>query len=244
MLLSEGASADYTATNGTSVVLTEASDSEDVLTVVKYLGTPDDVVTNKYIYKVAPAGNHTPFDSEFTGGDENGTVLSYTPGKIQVFLNGILLQDSDDYTATDGSSIYLLTAPDSEDVLVVYRYLGTQVAGFDSDQVVAIINENSSSGLASWTAPTDSEYQLVNGSQVILDTTAWPRSVILPSSGSLGDTVRVIDGTGNASVNNITVNRNSHRIQGDSEDLIINVDRSGIGLVYYNTTQGWVLIEN
>ena len=145
LLLSEGASADYTATNGTSVVLTEASDSEDVLTVVKFLGTQDDVITNKYIYKVAPAGNHVPFDSEFSGADENGSILSYTSGKIQVFLNGILLQDSDDYTATDGSSIYLLTAPDSEDVIVVYRYLGTQVAGFDSDQVVAIINENTGS---------------------------------------------------------------------------------------------------
>ena len=141
LLLSEGASADYTATNGTSVVLTEASDSEDVLTVIKYLGTQDDVATNKYIYKVAPAGNHVPFDSEFSGADENGSILSYTSGKIQVFLNGILLQDSDDYTATDGTSIYLLTAPDSEDVLVVYRYLGTQVAGFDSDQINSQILE-------------------------------------------------------------------------------------------------------
>ena len=56
-------------------------------------------------------------------------------------MNGILLQDSDDYTATDGTSIYLLTAPDSEDVLVVYRYLGTQVAGFDSDQINSQILE-------------------------------------------------------------------------------------------------------
>ena len=141
LLLSEGASADYTATNGTSVVLTEASDSEDVLTVVKYLGTNDDVLTTKYIYKVI-SGSHSAGDSEFTGADDNGKVLSYTTGKIQVFLNGILLNDSDDYIATNGSSIYLLTAPDSEDVLVVYRYIGTQVAGFDSDQVVSIINEN------------------------------------------------------------------------------------------------------
>ena len=144
LLLSEGASADYTATNGTSVVLTEASDSEDVLTVVKYLGTNDDVLTTKYIYKVI-SGGHSAGDSEFTGADDNGKTLSYTTGKIQVFLNGVLLNDSDDYIATNGSSIYLLTAPDSEDVLVVYRYIGTQVAGFDSDQVVSIINENTGS---------------------------------------------------------------------------------------------------
>ena len=143
LLLTEGVSKDYTATNGTSVLLTEPTDSEDIVTIVKYIGAPDDILTNKFIYKVSPAGNHTPFDSEFTGVDENGSVLKYTPDKIQVFLNGILLQDSDDYNATDGSSIKLLTAPDSEDVLVVYRYLGSQnKVGFDSDQVVAIINEN------------------------------------------------------------------------------------------------------
>jgi hypothetical protein len=50
--------------------------------------------------------------------------------------------------------------------------------------------------------------------------------------------------TGNASTNNITVSRNGHKIQGAASDLIINVDRAGIGLVYYNSAQGWILIEN
>lgn len=140
LLLSEGASRDYTATNGTSIVLTEASDSDDVLTVVKYLGTPDDVLTTRYVYKVT-SGSHSAGDSEFTGDDFNGNSLSYTPGKIQVFLNGILLNDSDDYTATNGSSVILTTAPDSDDVLSIFRFLGTQVSGFDSDQVTSIVKE-------------------------------------------------------------------------------------------------------
>ena len=144
LLLSEGASRDYTATNGTSIVLTEASDSDDVLTVVKFLGQPDDVLTTRCVYKV-PSGSHSAGDSEFIGDDFDGNSLSYTPGKIQVFLNGILLNDSDDYTATNGSSVILTTAPDSDDVLSIFRFLGTQVAGFDSDQVVAIINENTGS---------------------------------------------------------------------------------------------------
>ena len=60
-------------------------------------------------------------------------------------MNGILLNDSDDYTATNGSSVILTTAPDSDDVISIFRFLGTQVAGFDSDQVVSIINENTGS---------------------------------------------------------------------------------------------------
>jgi len=240
LLLTEGALKDYTATNGTSVVLTEATDSDDILTVAKFLGTPDDVITNKYIYKVSPAGNHTPFDSEFTGVDENGTTLSYTPGKIQVFLNGVLLQDSDDYTANNGSTITLLTAPDSEDVLVVYRYLGTQVAGFDSEQIVAIINENAST--LPWVEKTSSV--AVTAGQKIIVNTSTTVTLTLPASASLGDEIRIIDGTGTAGTNNITVARNGHNILGAASDLTINLNASGIGLVYYNASRGWILIEN
>ena len=240
LLLTEGALKDYTATNGTSVVLTEATDSDDILTVAKFLGTPDDVITNKYIYKVSPAGNHTPFDSEFTGVDENGTTLSYTPGKIQVFLNGVLLQDSDDYTANNGSTITLLTAPDSEDVLVVYRYLGTQVAGFDSDQVVSIINENAST--LPWVEKTSSV--AVTAGQKIIVNTSTAVTLTLPASASLGDEIRIIDGTGTAATNNITVARNGHNIMGSASDLTINLNAAGIGLVYYNASRGWILIEN
>ena len=56
--------------------------------------------------------------------------------------------------------------------------------------------------------------------------------------------IRIIDVTGNASSNNIIINRNGHKIQGGTTNLTINVDRAGIGLVYYNVAQGWVLIEN
>jgi hypothetical protein len=134
LLLSEGASRDYTATNGTSIVLTEASDSDDVLTVVKFLGQPDDVLTERTVFKVT-SGEHSAGDSEFS--------VTYTPGKIQVFLNGVLLNDSDDYTATNGTSIALTTAPDSDDVLSVFRFLGTEIThtGFDSDQVTSIVKE-------------------------------------------------------------------------------------------------------
>ena len=69
-------------------------------------------------------------------------------------------------------------------------------------------------------------------------------TITLPSTPALGDEVRIIDGTGNASVYNITIDRNGNNIMGSSTNLIIDVDRAAIGLVYYNATQGWVLIEN
>ena len=243
ILLAEGGSLDYTATNGSSVVLTEATDSEDVVQIITHATNNADIVTKEFVYKVGQ-GSHSAGDSEFSGSDHFGNSLVYTVGKIQVFLNGILIDDSDDYTATNGSSIVLRTAPDSDDVLKIYRYVGTVVHGFDSDQVVGIINENVSPGLAGWTAPTDSEYQLVAGQQIILDTSAWPRSVVLPSSASLGDEVRVLDGVGMAATYPITVKRNGHRIMGDSDDMTVNTDNAGFALVYFNATYGWRLKEN
>ena len=135
---------DYIATNGSSVTLINAPDSDDVLIVKRFLGTSN-TSTNLNIssFTFTATGN---LDSDFSGSDDNGNTLGYVAGKIQVFLNGILQTDTVDYIATDGSTVTLVNAPDSDDVLTVIKYLGTTQVGFDSDQVVSIINENVVSG--------------------------------------------------------------------------------------------------
>jgi len=66
----------------------------------------------------------------------------------------------------------------------------------------------------------------------------------LPASPTIGAECRFIDATGQAATNNITVARNSEKIQGASANLTISTNRAAIGLVYYNSTHGWVLTEN
>ena len=137
---------DYTANNGTSLTLTVAADSDDTLSIIKYLGADaqasDNLTVTRFTYKYGEDGNSVVGDSEITGGDENGNTLSYIAGKIQVYSNGVLLEDSDDYIATDGSTITLRAAPDSDDVVSIFKYLGSETLGFDSEQVVSILNEN------------------------------------------------------------------------------------------------------
>ena len=48
----------------------------------------------------------TAGQTSFTGSDANSLTLAYTAGSIQVFLNGFKLE-TDDYTATDGTSVVL-----------------------------------------------------------------------------------------------------------------------------------------
>jgi hypothetical protein len=84
---------------------------------------------------------------------------------------------------------------------------------------------------------------LVEGGQYIVDCSS-ARTLTLPASPAIGDHVRIIDGTGQAGTNNITVARNSQKIQGASADLTIGTNRAAIGLTFYNATHGWLLIEN
>jgi hypothetical protein len=66
-------------------------------------------------------------------------------------------------------------------------------------------------------------------------------TLTLPATPVIGQEVGVIDGTGNASVNAITLNRNGNKIQGLAEDMTISSNRAAFTLVYYNSTNGWVL---
>ena len=63
----------------------------------------------------------------------------------------------------------------------------------------------------------------------------------LPSSASIGDYVQIIDYAGTADTNNITIGRNSHKIQGEAADLVVTTERAAFTLVYVDSTQGWLL---
>jgi len=78
------------------------------------------------------------------------------------------------------------------------------------------------------------------GSTYILDTST-ALTITLPASATIGDKVGIIDGTGQASTNNITIARNGHKIQGLSEDMTVAKDRAAFELVYYNINNGWLL---
>ena len=85
-----------------------------------------------------------------------------------------------------------------------------------------------------------SSLTMSSGNTYILDTSS-AITVTLPASAAIGDKIGIIDGTGGASSNNITVARNSHKIQGLSEDMTVANNRAAFELVYYNATNGWLL---
>ena len=65
-------------------------------------------------------------------------------------------------------------------------------------------------------------------------------TVTLPASPSTGDELIVVDSTGHASCNAITLGRNGSKIKGGCQDLLMTTDRGGLRIVYSGSSQGWV----
>jgi hypothetical protein len=127
---------DFTTSGGNTITLTEATDSDFELVVNnfdKYFTTQLSSIDSAYVtaripqygatatvdkYRFVAAANQTLFG----GVDADGTTLSYTAGTVQVFLNGILLTPTTDYTATNGTSITLVDPANAGFELLIYDY--------------------------------------------------------------------------------------------------------------------------
>lgn len=86
------------------------------------------------------AGGFTATEFTATAGQTTFTV-SYIPGSIEVYRNGIRLVDGDDYTATNGTSVVLVSAASDGDSIVVVESLalfGTNQTGIHTTSNLGI----------------------------------------------------------------------------------------------------------
>ena len=213
---------DYTRTSSSVLTLTDAADSSDIIQIHDFtdVRVSSNLINKNYEF-TADSGQTT-----FSGADISGTTLAYQSGYIQVFLNGILLREAD-YTASNGTSVVLAEGADSGNTLTISKY----GYGTTSSSTVATWTERSTTALAS------------AGEKLFIDCSSGVVTVTLPASPDTGSEIRVIDATGNAATNNITIGRNGSKINGADSDLTLDINRAAIGLVYYNTAQGWILME-
>ena len=88
--------------------------------------------------------------------------------------------------------------------------------------------------IAPWIVVTTSS-NVYNGQQIIADTTGGSFSLTLPSSPSLGNTIVLQDGY-NWYLHNLTVLRNGSTIEGQSQDLVLDVAGVLVYLIYDGST--------
>jgi hypothetical protein len=79
-----------------------------------------DIIAYKY---TATAGA-----TSVSGADDNSLTLSYTVGKEQVYINGVLQVRGSDYTASTGSSITGMAALTASDIVTVLAFTAFSVA--------------------------------------------------------------------------------------------------------------------
>jgi len=103
---------DYIATNGTSVLLTVGATTGDKVQMTAYQGAMGASIP-EFVYTA------TASQTTFTGADDNAQTLSYVPGEVYVYRNGVLLLDGTDYTATNGTSVVLTVAATLNDTIQI-----------------------------------------------------------------------------------------------------------------------------
>ena len=127
-------------------------------------------------------------DTIFTGADANGLSLSFNDQLVQVYLNGVLLLDTEDYTKSSNNTITLVDPADAGDQLIVANFKSFfSSAGLDSAGITAVIDASyiqanqtsqdfayaSLTGTPNITTIVDSAINaLVDGAPAALDTLA------------------------------------------------------------------------
>ena len=81
---------------------------------------------------------------------------------------------------------------------------------------------------------------MVAGRGYFVNNTSAAGIVKLPASASAGDTIAIKDYAGNFGTNKLTIQRNSHKIQGVANDSQISTNRASVQLVYIDATKGWL----
>lgn len=129
--------------------------------------------TSRRFRYIATAGQTT-----FTGADSNGNTMAYDAGFVDVYLNGVRL-DQTDYTATSGTSIVLASAAALNDELNIVAFGTFSVASING---VDIINGTvSANKLAAGAAVSNIGYTPVNKAG---DAMTGP--LIMPSNSRVG----------------------------------------------------------
>jgi hypothetical protein len=186
-----------------------------------------DVVLSADTVKIGDTNTDAILTTDGTGditistnsGSNSGTVKIFdgVNGNIEITPNGtgVVKLDGLSYPIADGSAGQALVTN------------GSGVLSF------------ASAGLA-WQSVQTTGFTAVKGNAYPCNTTSAAFTVTLPASPSVGDTIILLDYAGTFATNNITLGRNSNKIEGGTANKILTTNREAVTLTYVDSTQGWV----
>ena len=175
-----------------------------------------------------------------------GTVLTLSDSANTTTVNLILDNQKEirfRETTANGTNYVALKAPASVSADLTFTLPATdgtngQVLSTNGSGVLSFITP--SSGIAWQSSVKTSGFTAVAGEGYFCNTTSAGFTVTLPATPTAGQQVAVIDYAGTFDTNNLTVNPNSNKLEGGTNNLLLTGDREGVTLTYIDSTQGWL----
>lgn len=144
-------SLDFTATNGTSVVLGVPAENGDVVELLAYKVESLVSTVARSVTTITATSGQTVFTA--SGG--------YTIGYVDVYLNGVRLVETTDFTASNGTTITLLDPAIAADIVEIVAHTVHGLAdGYTTTQADARFQLVSQKGIANGYASLDSSGQI------------------------------------------------------------------------------------
>jgi len=215
--LTAGDAAVNLTTSSGNITIDAAANDSDII----FKGTDNSADITMLTLDGSEAGKAT-FNDQVVIGDGklvlNSTAVTSTAAELNIVdgdtsATSTTLVDADRFVVNDNGTMVQVAASD------VKTYIG---------------------GGTSWQAVKTSNYTASAGQGVFANTTSSAFTVTLPASPSLGDEVTIVDYAGTFDSNALTVGRNSSKIFGADEDLVVSTERAAFTLVFTDSTQGWL----
>ena len=245
---------DYNTTSSSTITLINAANSGDeiVINALSQIGASTSTINSA----VSSVVDSAYVAARVTAGTDSASIINmidsaYVAARSSSSGGGLTISDNPPASPSVGSMWF---DPEVLETYVYYtdsdntsQWVKSNPTGIGISSVTTLVDSayvaaRTTAGAANWTEITSTPITATANQRLIIDTST-AKTINLPVSANLGDEIRFIDGTGNANTNNITINRNGHKIEASDSDLTIDVDRAAFGLVYYNVANGWLFTE-
>jgi hypothetical protein len=161
--------------------------------------------------------------------------LPFIDGFEQIFMNGLLLVKTTDYATSGGNTVTLTSGAAASDIIEIVSVTGANsISTYTQAETNALLAANTSVAPLSISANTT-----LLAKKRYFVTSASALTLTLPASPALNDEIQILDASGNSSTYNITVARNANKINGGSNNLIIDTNGGWYTLLYTGSTYGW-----
>ena len=158
---------------------------------------------------------------------------------LMVFLNGQKIEK-----VTSASTTTEFEETNSTTVTIGASLLDSDVVEFmiAGAYILDVDDINEIGGGLSWEIISSNTTATANNGYLI-DASSGNVTLTLSAAPTEGDPIGMCDYKEMATTNTITIARNGKNIEGDAEDLVIDMDGSGFTLVYTDATVGWKIVS-